>query len=97
MCMGFAGVTPAQEDELCAAYIESLLRGQPMEDVAQRAAALETGGGAHFFDPLCQHIYPEADFHLCIRRDLFPFVLRVEKDALGYISRRIMIDVEGDL
>lgn len=96
VCMGFAGVTPAQEDELCAAYIESLLRGQPMEDVAQRAAALETSGGSHFFDPKCQHIYPEADFHLCIRRDVFPFVLRVEKDALGYISRRIMLDVEGE-
>ena len=96
VCMGNAGVAPAQEDELCAAYIESLLRGQPMEDIAQRAAALQTGGGAHFFDPLRQHIYPEADFHLCIRRDVFPFVLRVEKDALGFVSRRVDWENEGD-
>ena len=89
VCMGTAGVTPAQEDELCAAYIESLLRGRPMTDLASRAAALQTGGGAHFFDPACQHIYPEADFHLCTRHDVFPFVLRVEQDELGWFSRRI--------
>lgn len=89
VCMGNAGVAPAQEDELCAAYIESLLRGQPMVDIAQRAAALQTADGAKFFDPLRQHIYPEADFHLCIRNDIFPFVLRVEKDDLGWFSRRI--------
>lgn len=89
VCMGNAGLTPAQEDELCAAYIESLLRGRPMADLASRAAALQTAGGAHFFDPACQHIYPEADFHLCTRNDVFPFVLRVEQDELGFFSRRI--------
>ena len=89
VCMGKAGVTPAQEDELCAAYIESLLRGRPMADLASRAAALQTAGGAHFFDPACQHIYPEADFHLCTRHDVFPFVLRVEQDEPGWFSRRI--------
>lgn len=89
VCMGYAGIAPAAEDELCAAYIESLLRGEPMEDIAQRAAALQYGGGAHFFDPDKQHIYPEADFHFCIRRDVFPFVLRVEKDELGLVSRQV--------
>lgn len=89
VCMGNAGVAPAQEDELCAAYIESLLRGRPMTDLASRAAALQTGGGAHFFDPARQHIYPEADFHLCIRHDIFSFVLRVERDELGWFSRRV--------
>ena len=91
VCMGNAGVAPAEEDELCAAYIESLLRGQPLPDIDQRAARLQQGGAAHFFDPLCQHIYPEADFHLCIRRDQFSFVLRVEKDELGFISRPIPV------
>ena len=89
VCMGNAGVTPAQEDELCAAYLESLLRGQPLPDLAQQAARLQFGGASHFFDPHRQHIYPEADFHLCIQSDIFPFVLRVEKDELGYFSRRI--------
>ena len=29
------------------------------------------------------------DFHLCTRHDVFPFVLRVEQDELGFFSRRI--------
>lgn len=91
VCMGKAGIVPAEEDELCAAYIESLLRGQPMADIAQRAAAMQFGGGAHFFDPAQQHIYPEADFRFCIRNDVFPFVLRVERDELGYFSRCIPV------
>lgn len=91
VCMGNAGVAPAEEDELCAAYIESLLRGTPLEDIDQRATRLRQGGGAHFFDPLWQHIYPEDDFHLCTRRDQFSFVLRVEKDELGFISRPIPV------
>ncbi len=91
VCMGKAGIAPAAEDELCAAYIESLLRGKPMGDIAHRAAQLKHGGGAHFFDPMQQHIYPEADFHFCIRNDVYPFVLRVEKDALGYYSKLIPV------
>ena len=89
VCMGKAGIAPAAEDELCAAYIESLLRGKPMGDIAHRAAQLKHGGGAHFFDPMQQHIYPEADFHFCIRNDVYPFVLRVEKDELGLVSRQV--------
>lgn len=91
VCMGYAGVAPAAEDELCARYIESLLHDEPLADIDQQAAALQFGGAAHFFDPLRQHIYPEEDFHLCIRRDVFPFVLRVEKDELGYLSRPIPV------
>ena len=91
VCMGNAGIAPAEEDELCAAYIESILRGQPMADITRRAAALQFGGGAHFFDPAKQHIYPEADFRFCTRNDVYPFVLRVEKDELGYYSHRIPV------
>ncbi len=89
VCMGNEGVAPAKEDELCAAYIESLLRGQPLADIAQRASDLRKDGGAHFFDPERQHIYPEADFHLCTQVDRFDFVLRVERDELGFFSRMI--------
>lgn len=92
VCMGYAGIAPAREDELCAAYIESLLRGEPLRDIAARAARLQFDGAAHFFDPACQHIYPEADFHFCIRNDVYPFVLRVETDELGYFSRLIRMD-----
>ena len=93
VCMGRMGTAPAEEDELCARYIEGLLRGRPMPDVDAQIAALRTGGGRHFFDPAQQSVFPEADFWMCVRRDACPFVLKVERDADGLISRRI--DVGG--
>lgn len=86
VCMGNAGVRPAAEDALCAEYIRSLLLDRPLPDIAERAAALQYRGGDKFFDPNRQEIYPEADFHLCIRLNAFDFVLRVERDALGFRS-----------
>ena len=41
------------------------------------------GSGSHFFVPELQEVYPEEDFHLCIARDRFDFVLRIEKDGSG--------------
>ena len=32
VCMGKAGLEPAEEDELCAVYLQSLLKGQEMPD-----------------------------------------------------------------
>lgn len=89
VCMGNSGVRPAKEDELCAEYLKSLLLDEPFPDLEERLAALQYDGGAHFFDPDNQEVYPEPDFWLCIRHDIFPFVLRVEKDGLGYVSRKI--------
>ena len=87
VCMGNAGIRPAAEDELCAEYIKSILYGEEMQDIAQRAEALQLHGGEHFFDKERQHIYPQDDFWMCIRYNRFPFVLRVEQDETGFISR----------
>ena len=83
VCMGNAGVREAPEDVLCAAYIRSLLLGAPLTDMDDRIRALRWHGGQHFFNPDTQQIYPEPDFWLCTKRDLFPFVLRVTRDDLG--------------
>lgn len=91
VAMGNGGIRRADEDVLCAEYIRSLLTGSPVPGFRERLAGLRSGGGAHFFDPSLQHIYPEADFHLCVRCDVFPFVLRVEKDGTGFISRRVPV------
>ena len=37
VCMGNAGVRPAQEDELCAEYIKSFLENIELTDIQQRA------------------------------------------------------------
>jgi len=88
VCMGNAGVRPAAEDELCAEYIKSLLEGAELPEFAQRVEDLQKYGGEHFFDENRQDIYPKEDFFLCVQYDKFPFVIRVEKDEIGYITRR---------
>lgn len=90
VCMGKAGLEPAEEDELCAVYLKALLEKGEMPDIANRLYALREGGGRHFFDPEQQDVYPERDFWLCITPGRFQFVLRVEKDADGFISRMIV-------
>ena len=85
--MGKEGLEPAEEDELCAVYLRSLLTGEGMPDIDDRLKALRTGGGSHFFDPARRDIYPEKDFWMCIDRDRFSFVLRIEKDDNGFISK----------
>ena len=83
VAMGTSGVTSADEDVLCARYIEALLKGQGDDfDVAAKAAALRDGAGAKFFDPE-QPQYPAADFPYCVDSDRFDFVIRVGKDADG--------------
>ena len=89
VCMGNAGVREAPEDVLCAAYIRSLVLGEPIPDLEARIADLRYRGGAHFFNPETQHIYPEPDFWLCTKRDIFPFVLRVKRDELGLYMEKV--------
>lgn len=96
VCMGNGGVRPAPEDELCAAYIQSLLEGRPLPDLQQQIAALQTQGGRHFFDPAMQEIFPEPDFWLCTQYDRFPFVIRIEKDDMGWLARKQHIEIPAE-
>lgn len=88
VCMGYAGVRPAAEDELCAEYIKSLVEGVELPDFKQRIADLQKHGGEHFFDEEQQEVYPKEDFFMCVKYDKFPFVIHVEKDEMGFITRR---------
>ncbi|MBQ2866059.1 MAG: 2-phosphosulfolactate phosphatase [Clostridia bacterium] len=91
VCMGLGGKKPTQEDTLCAEYIKSLLEGTDI-DLQNRMYELRYTSGAKFFDKEKQHIFPEADFHLCCSPDLFSFVLRAEK--VGNMYRMVRINVE---
>lgn len=88
VCMGNGGVKSAVEDELCAEYIESILEGREFSDLEQKVAELKNHGGEHFFNPTKQNIFPEADFWMCIQYDLFPFVIKVEKDEIGFVTTK---------
>ena len=91
VCMGNAGVREAPEDLLCAEYIRSLILDEPIPDLEARIRALRWHGGEHFFNPATQHIYPEPDFWVCMQRNIFPFVLRVRRDASGLYMEKVEI------
>ena len=82
VAMGNSGVRRANEDLLCAEYIQSILKNEPIA-VTAAAEELKRNGGEHFFDENRQHIFPEADFYCSIKVDRFPFVIRIEKDEDG--------------
>ena len=86
VCMGKGGLEEAEEDELCAVYLRSLLAGSPLPDIDGQLKALARSGGKHFFDPALADVFPEKDFWMCIDRDRFDFVLRVRRDAEGLIT-----------
>lgn len=89
VCMGNGGVALAAEDELCAEYIKSILDGNELPDIKQQIASLQNHGGEHFFDETRQEVYPEKDFWMCIEYNRFPFVIRIEKDDTGFVTRKI--------
>ena len=91
VCMGKAGLEPAEEDELCAVYLQSLLTGQELPDIDSRLKSLARGGGRHFFDPAQQEVYPEKDFWMCIDRNRFDFVLKIDGDRNGLVSKMIRL------
>ena len=86
VAMGTAGTRTNPEDELCAEYLKTMLEGHEMADIEERIADLRTNGGEHFFNPDTQEIFPEPDFWMCIKHDLFPFVIQIQKDELGFIA-----------
>ena len=89
VCMGNNGVRPAAEDELCAEYIKSILEGNELKDIDKRVKDLQYHGGEHFFDEMTQDVFPKEDFWMCIQYNKFPFVIRIEKDEIGFVTRKI--------
>lgn len=86
VAMGLRAKESAAEDVLCARYIESILMGNAFsaEYLKERTAEMQFTSGKRFFDPATQHIMPEMDFHLSIRPDIFPFVIRAVRHGDYY-------------
>lgn len=81
VCMGNGGLFEAKEDTLCANYIKSLLLDEDY-DIENKVLLLRENGGERFFDPSNQDVFPEQDFWMCTKLNIFPFVLKVEKDEM---------------
>jgi 2-phosphosulfolactate phosphatase len=74
--MGHQAASPALEDDLCAACIESLLVGRTF-DLLPHREALRDGPGRYFFD-VDQWQYPREDFDRCLELDRFDFAIQAE-------------------
>ena len=86
--MGYEGIRPSQEDDFCADYIENEILGKET-DFNSMVEILRTGDGARLLNPENQEHSPASDFDLCLERDKFNFVLRVQKDhsGLNYLEK----------
>lgn len=92
VCMGNGGVRPAAEDELCAEYIKSILEDKELPDIEQKIFDLMDNGGGHFFDPSRQDVFPEADFWMCTKYNRFPFVIKVKRDAISFVTNFVYLN-----
>lgn len=87
VCMGWEG-KDTEEDVLCAEYLKSLLEGQPMKDIERKADDLRYTEGKKFFDPLQQDVFPQADFAMCVKPDIFDFVIETRHENGIAVNRR---------
>lgn len=61
------------------------------EIIDNQIQQLRYGAGKHFFNLSTQQIYPEADYWMCINKNIFDFVLRVVKDDYGLLVEKILV------
>ena len=76
VCMGLSGREETEEDTLCAEYIAALLRGEN-PDISAEIADLANTSGKKFFDPANAEVFPQKDFEMSTKPDIFPFALKV--------------------
>lgn len=80
--MGWAGEYMTREDMFCAEYIVSLLEGKPDPHPDYLFELFETDG-KRFFNKDNQKSMPIADFYLCLRKNIFDFVLIANENLLS--------------
>lgn len=90
-CMGYAALRPSEEDTLFAEYVKYKLQGKSY-DFNHAVEVIKNSSGKRFFMPEKQHFSPESDFHLCMKLNVFDFVLKVEKDEnnMMYLNKIIV-------
>lgn len=86
VAMGNGGERTAREDVICAPYTNVFWEGRPCL-IDEEIRLPEDSPAANIsLIPHTQEIYPQEDFWLCTKHDIFPFVLRVEKRDDGSLE-----------
>lgn len=85
--MGERGLTPSPEDEACADYLYSLLKGDNLYDhLYHLKEILNSPSFKKFLDHQRPYLYPE-DPIICLQRDLIPVSLEAVSDGDLVIAR----------
>lgn len=74
--MGYEGNIPSLEDNLCADYINALIKGEKFS-ITPYISELKEGPGKYFFGE-DQKQYPKEDFDRCLELKRFNFAIIVE-------------------
>lgn len=90
VCMGYACEYATDEDTLCAEYIRNELQGL-VNDYERMKKIIRKGSGERFFDPAKQEWSPGSDFDLCLQKNIFDFVLKVENDGINNYLQKVKV------
>jgi 2-phosphosulfolactate phosphatase len=93
VAMGVFGQKSSEEDVLCAEYIRAHLLSEAEDfPLKERIEALKNvRAGAKFFSEDEQDVYPRDDFFMCTKADIFPFVIRMEREDGLLVAKKILI------
>ncbi len=91
VCMGYACEFATDEDTLCAEYIRSELKGLP-NDFSRMKEIIRKGSGRRFFDHGRQAWAPRSDFDLCLRLDIFNFVLKLDRETPPPFLKKVVVE-----
>lgn len=93
--MGWAGQRATLEDTICADYLHHLITGSKF-NYPDCIYEIYCTDGQRFFDPENQSSMPREDFFLCLRPNIFPFILKAESSANGNIHLRKIIPTKQE-
>ena len=91
VCMGLEAKEPTDEDTLCARYIKAILEGNESKiDMHAEIERLKLTSGAKFFDEKQNHVFPRADFFMCVEVDKFNFAIRYDSADKSMYKEEIL-------
>jgi 2-phosphosulfolactate phosphatase len=75
VCMGYAALSPVEEDTFCAEYISETLNGR-LVDFRRMVSIIKDTSAKRFFDTANSIFSPPEDVDLCLDLNRFNFVLK---------------------
>lgn len=88
LCTSWINPDYEEEDTICANYIKAMLESRDY-DINSKVEELRHTGGAKFFNEELKDVFPQKDFELCTRLNIFNFVLKYERlnEQYGKITK----------